>query len=229
MPSPLAVEADPETRIMHIHLIQWLQIEELWEEALAAVEDAKLRFPDDFNLDLLAARTLINRGRPGGAAEILADTHVLPSENARTSHQLWVQAHTLAALDALDAGEAGTARDHLLEALEWPENLGQGRPYQPEERLVRFVLGHAERGLGNEGAALEAFEAYLAATGDIDDPLETVDVLTPSALRALNREEEASALLDRREDELAMLRDLMGDELENRMIRRALALGGGRP
>ena len=225
----LAVDADSGNRTMHIHLIQWLQVEGLWEEALEALEQAGERFDDDFDLDLLRAKALINLGRPLEATEILTSTHVLPSENARVSHQLWAQAHTLAALDALDAGNPGMTRNHLLEALEWPEHLGQGRPYQPEERLIRYLLGHAEQRLGNERAAREAFETYLAATGEIGDPLEDLDVLAPSALRALNRGEEATALLNRRGNELAMLRDFSGNTLDDGLIRRALMLEGGRP
>ncbi|MGD2122134.1 MAG: hypothetical protein PVJ76_10345, partial [Gemmatimonadota bacterium] len=225
----LAVDADPGNRTMHIHLIQWLQIEDLWDEALASAEDAKGRFGNDFNLDLLEAKALIHLGRPRDAAGILASTHVLPSENARESHRLWVQAHTSAALDALDDGDPALAKDHLLQALEWPENLGQGRPYRPEERLIRFILGHAEERLGNRGAAREAFEAYLAATGEMSGPLELLDVLAPSALRALNREEERARLLESRGDELATLRDFSGRALDESLIQRALLLEGGRP
>ena len=61
----------------------------------------------------------------------------------------------MAALDAYDAGDLQGSKDHLLLALEWPENLGQGRPYEPEERLVRFILGHVEVQLGNPEAAGE--------------------------------------------------------------------------
>ena len=224
------MEADPGSRVTHIHLIQSLQIEGRWSEALEAVVNAKARFVDDFNLDLLEAKTLTNLGRPQEAAAILGSTHVLPSENARASHQLWAQAHTLAALDALDAGDPETARDHLLDALEWPEHLGQGRPYQPEERLVRFILGHAEQRLGNETAGQEALETYLAATGEIGAPLEALDVLAPAALRALNRMEEASDVTRQSEGTNSTCSvDFAGNTLEDRLIRRALMLDGGRP
>jgi hypothetical protein len=48
------------------------------------------------------------------------------------------------ALDALEAQDYSKAAEHLRAALEWPESLGQGRPYEPEERRVRFLLGLAE-------------------------------------------------------------------------------------
>ncbi len=225
----LAVSSEPGNRIMRIYLIQALQDEGLWRESLASVEEAKARFAGDFNLDLLEAKALIHLGRPQEAAAILASTHVLPSENARESHLLWAQAHTLAALDALDASDPGSAKGHLLNALDWPEHLGQGRPYEPEERLVRFILGHAEQGLGNQRAAEEAFEAYLGATGEMEGRLEALDLLAPSGLRALGRGEEAAELLAERGTELEALRAALGDTPDDRMIRRALMLEGGRP
>jgi tetratricopeptide (TPR) repeat protein len=150
-----AVAADPESRILHLYLIRALETAGWWEEAIEALDRATERFAstDDFDLDLLRAKALINLGRPIEATGILNDTHVLPSEGARESHRLWQQAHTMAALDAYDAGDFPTAKGHLERGMEWPENLGQGRPYEPEERLPRFILGHVEARLGNPGAA----------------------------------------------------------------------------
>jgi tetratricopeptide (TPR) repeat protein len=144
-----AVELDPENRIVHIYLIRHLQEARLWQASLDAVARARPRFPDDFNLDLLEARALVSSDRGEEAAEILARTHVLPSENARESHLLFEQAHSMVAMDAFEAGDFAKARQHLLTAMEWPEHLGQGRPYQPDERLVRFILSLVEARLGN--------------------------------------------------------------------------------
>ncbi len=139
-----AVTLDPGTRVLHVYLIRQLQDRGEWDASLAAVREARSRFPDDFNLALLEARSLINVELAGEAIEILSNTQVLPSENARDSHLLWEHAHTQVALKALAAQDYGLAVEHLRAALEWPESLGQGRPYAPEESHVRFLLGLAE-------------------------------------------------------------------------------------
>jgi hypothetical protein len=130
-----------------------------------ALDGARARFPGDFNLDLLQARTLVNLGQPLEAILILETTHVLPSENARESHRLWEQAHLMAALNAFETGDFEEARTHALSALEWPEHLGQGRPYEPDERLARFILANAEERLGHVQAQMPdpALRAELEA------------------------------------------------------------------
>jgi hypothetical protein len=227
------VELTPENRSLHIYLIRHYQNQGEWDAALAALALARGRFPDDFNLDLLQARTLMNVGRAQEATRILDATHVLPSENARESHRLYEQAHTLVALDALDAGRNDTAREHLMAALEWPESLGQGRPYEPEERLVRFLLARVEERMGNEAAAQEAFEAVVEGTKRLSglaeagppsnrlNRLNRLDLLAFPALYALGR-----AAVEPPEPALRLEMEFpqLFSDLEGRMLLRALTL-----
>ena len=184
-----AVEYDPDSRILRVELIRSLLDEERWLAALRASARAREIFPGDFNLDLLHARALIRLGGYLEAIEVLASTHVLPSENARESHLLYELAHVGAALDELDAGNQEGARGHLESALLWPESLGQGRPYDPDERLVRFLFGVAARAAGDEDAAREAFEAVVAGADAVPDrPLVPGDILVIAAMHALGRD-----------------------------------------
>jgi len=134
-------------------------------------------------------QSLLHLGRPREAVAILEATHVLPSENARDSHRLWERAHALAALDALEGGANDEAARHLRAALQWPEHLGQGRPYEPEERLARYLLGFAERRLGNIDAARAGFDAVVSATDLATDTPDRLDLLAVPALVALGRME----------------------------------------
>ncbi len=209
-----SVRLDPDSRVLRVELVRTLQDAGDWTSALTASAEGRARFPDDFNLDLLHARSLIRAGRAGEAASILAATRVLPSESARESHLLWEQAHTLLALDALESDRAGEARAHLLQAMEWPETLGQGRPYEPEERLQRYLLGRTEERLGNPAAARAAYEAVVEATPEPSDASDRRAVLANAALAALGRgaPPEVPTAAD----------------FEGTMVRRALLLGGRR-
>jgi len=225
-----AVELDPDLRVLHVQLIRYLQDRGEWEGSLRALEDARGRFPSDFNLDLLQAGALLHLGRPLEAAEILDSAHVLPSENARDSHRLYEEAHTLAALDALDRGDEAGAMDHLEAALQWPESLGQGRPYEPEERLVRFLQARVMERLGDAEAARNAFRQVVEGTervhggGDalLPGPLTPLDLLLIPSLEALGRHASAQELQASRGEDLAALRQGLSGTLEGRMILRAL-------
>lgn len=162
-----AVEFAPEIRLLHVTQIRHAHASGLWRDALAMSTRARAAFPDDFNLDLLHARALVALDRPAEAIEILETTHVLPSENARDSHRLYELAHMAAAVDELEAGGLGAAREHLEAALLWPESLGQGRPYDPDERLVRHLLGVVAEREGDGEAARRAFEAAGGVAGEI--------------------------------------------------------------
>jgi tetratricopeptide (TPR) repeat protein len=189
-----AVALAPEDRVIRIELIRHEQERGRWPEALALTERGRRTFPGDFNLDLLHARALINTGRAREATEVLAGTHVLPSENSRESHRLYEQAHTLAALEMIDAERYEEARRHLVAALEWPEHLGQGRPYDPEERLVRYLLGRVEQWLGNTDRARGEFQAVIDATGELAGGLQSRDIPAIPSLRALGRTAELRAI-----------------------------------
>ena len=169
-----AVELDPEDRLLRVALIRHAQDAGSWNEAVELSSRARGDFPDDFNLALLHVRSLLSVDRPGAAIEVLAETHVLPSENARDSHRLYELAHMAAALDELEARRPASAREHLEAALLWPESLGQGRPYEPDERLVRYLQGVVAEIEGDDAAARQAYEAAgvrrgLAANSLITD------------------------------------------------------------
>ncbi|MGD8319030.1 MAG: DUF5107 domain-containing protein [Gemmatimonadota bacterium] len=215
-----AVAQDPATRVLRVALVRELQEQGAWEASLETLADARERFPRDFNLALLETRSLLEVGRAGEAADILAQVHVLPSENARESHRLFVWAHALLALDALEAGEAAAARAQLETALTWPESLGQGRPYNPEERLVRFLLGVADRRLGREDDARDAFQRVVDATQTATAngaPGSRLDLLAIPALAALGQAPDRGPLTE--------APDSVFQDLEGRILRRALTLG----
>ena len=190
----LAVALAPEDRALHVYLIRHLQDVGDWAGSESLIASARTRFPDDFNLALLAAKTLIHTDRSNEAVEILDATHVLPSESGRESHLLFAQAHTLAALNDMDAGRHSLAIDHLAAGREWPESLGQGRPYEPEERLIRFLLGEAFARSGQNDAGLAEYRAVVDASAGLPSVTSRLDLLAIAALDALGESSELARI-----------------------------------
>lgn len=130
-------------------------------------------------------RALIHLERATEALAVLKTTRVLPSEHARESHLMFAQAHTLAALAAYSSKRWNEAATHLTAALEWPEHLGQGKPYDPEERLIRFLLARVAQRRGQPEKARANLEAVIEATSPAGD--NRLDLLAAAARHALGR------------------------------------------
>jgi tetratricopeptide (TPR) repeat protein len=188
-----AIDLDPARRTLRIPLIRYLQQAGRFEDALEVSARARSDFPGSFDNDLLHVAALVETMRFEPALEILRSVRVLPSEHSRTAHDLFAHAHLMAGLEALASGDAGEAARHFDEATTWPENLGQGRPYEPEERLERHLLGLAQARAGRSDEARVAFHAVVAATGDsvlAGGDVAREDLLAAVALEALDRRAE---------------------------------------
>ena len=57
----------------------------------------------------------------------------------------------------------------LTESKEWPENLGVGRPYDPDERLQDYLLGVCYERLGKKGDSEAAYLVVMDYTREHPD------------------------------------------------------------
>ena len=199
-----------------MQLVQYYQSLNRWTESLTAATAALDAFTGDFNLQIMQARALVKLHRATEALTVLDTARVLPSEGARESHQLYVQAHVMAALDAYDRRAWDDAATHLSAALDWPEHLGQGKPYDPEERLIRFVMARVEARRGRTQAATSGYRTVKAAS----KPGPTATLLDALGWAA------AQALGEPGPDQQATMvrRAAAGGDVDARLIQRALAL-----
>ena len=225
-----AVELAPNDRILWTTLVRYQLDAGRWAAALESSARAREIFPDDFNLALLQVRALLNLGGYREAIDVLAGTHVLPSENARESHHLYELAHVGAALDEIDGSNHAAARDYLEAALLWPESLGQGRPYDPDERLVRYLLGVVATLADDRRTALQALGAVAGTVGNGSEALGDIgDLLAIAAFEIVGGnpgvalDDAVSTFMSDRQEALRPRADAP-PVLEWRLAMRALAL-----
>ena len=194
-----AVELNPDERLLRIPLIQHLQAARNWDEAVRASGSALEIFPKDFDLALLHVRSLNELERYEESIRIMHDIQVLPSEHSLGAHQLFADAEVMAGLIALERGELEVANDHFFMAMTWPERLGQGRPYSPEERLPRFLLALSRWLSDDSEGAIRAWTAVVDATPDSvfwGESATRLDLLGALSLEALGRQEELKSFGD---------------------------------
>ena len=100
------------------------------------------QFPDNFDIDIMHARSLLYNGQLDECIKVLKGTKVLPSEMARESRQLYEWVHLAKAIKLIETGKVDQAKDHIETSREWPKHLGVGRPYDPDERLQNIIRGY---------------------------------------------------------------------------------------
>ncbi|MCA9668381.1 MAG: hypothetical protein KC503_22475, partial [Myxococcales bacterium] len=139
------------------------------------------------------------RGRHDEALAILGAHSFPPWEGWTGARDVYLlalfgKAEALAASKRYDAALAA-----MKKALLWPENLGTGRPQQPDEANVHFAIGELERALGRRDAARASWRR-AAQAHELTSPHVA---FRAAALRRLGRAAEAKTLLGKARAALA--------------------------
>lgn len=124
-----------------------------------------VRQRDDLSVEYV---TLLNAvGCAGEALDFLQSRHFHPWEGGegRVTAQYGFT-RLLLALEAMDRGEYGQAKRQLLEALSYPENLGEGKLEGTKDNHICYYLGLTEERLGDKGAAEQYFRRAAEGTDE---------------------------------------------------------------
>ncbi len=87
------------------------------------------------------------------ALKILASTTFTPWEGFTAVHQLYVRILNARAERKMQAGAHKEAIEDLLRAMEYPRNLGVGRPHNPDFGREYYRLGLCYQAIGEKDAA----------------------------------------------------------------------------
>ncbi|MFN8347137.1 MAG: DUF5107 domain-containing protein [Spirosomataceae bacterium] len=95
------------------------------------------------------AQLLFKSGRYKECLEVLNSLTILPNEGASAAHALFREANIRYAAEWNKNGKYKDAYATLERAETWPENLGSGEPYDPDNRLTaylkKFVIGKLKK------------------------------------------------------------------------------------
>ncbi len=148
-----AVELAPEEWRYRKMLVDALVAAGRAGEAVAQAEPFLSAHPDCFSFAAATVRALIASGRPDKADKILSETTFLPFEGQSDVRKLYHKVKILRAVDALERGDREAALHFLDEDLQWPHNIGVGRPYdnQIDTRLndLLTAVAHGKKSLAS--------------------------------------------------------------------------------
>ncbi len=105
------------------------------EQSLQALE----KFPDNIYIQSSTVKALLACGRYEQASALLDRMRVLPYEGASEVHALFERTHLHLALNLMMEKNWTAALAEIARSREYPESLGTGRPYDPDQRLQDFL------------------------------------------------------------------------------------------
>jgi tetratricopeptide (TPR) repeat protein len=159
-----AVKINPETWKTWHTLVDFYGEQNMPEKALETVLQATNRHPEEDYLQVDLARAFIGNGRNAEAADILEELKILPSEGASDVYRLFVRCHVNLGLENIQERNFEQAIQHLEKAKTYPENLGSGQPYEPDQRMQDYLIAYSYNKMGNKEKAEEIKKAIYDYT-----------------------------------------------------------------
>lgn len=133
------------------------------------------------------------------ALAVLRHHQFKPWEGGAIVRQMFVIANIAKGEAALNAGDFAAAEASFRHALEYPRNLGVGKPAQPQDQQALYELGVALAREGQTAAAQAVWEEAAEATAE-DKP---TSVFRAMALERLGKKAEAEVILNELRQEAA--------------------------
>jgi len=184
-------------------LINYYLSQKQYDQALTVATDYRNRFPENYIIGMLYAKTLMNNKKYNEANKLLQTIQILPNEGATDGRQLYKETQLMLALDAMKKKDYDKALQYTAAARLWPENLGVGKPYAEDidERVEDWLAYENYARLGNDQAAEQmlahilAFKTYPDENGYVYSSVK--DLVSAWALQKKGKSDEAEKLLKR--------------------------------
>ncbi len=99
------------------------------DAALKTIEPYYSAHKDNFHIGDTYLKILIAKGQYAKADKVISKMRILPFEGQSGSHVMWREIKLHLAAECIDKGNYKAALKRIDEALQWPETLGVGKPY----------------------------------------------------------------------------------------------------
>ena len=130
------------------------------QKALDIAKEAYQSFPENYAIGMDYAQALNENKQFENSINLLAQLKVLPFEGASAGRKLYEQAHYGRAVELIQAGKYDAAIELLHISKLWPETLGVGKPFDPDERVADYLLALAYEKTGDQKRA-EQLRKYI--------------------------------------------------------------------
>jgi tetratricopeptide (TPR) repeat protein len=197
-----AIACAPDDWTLHVRLDQLYAAAGLLEKRSELFAKAPAAVSRNFNVLLRRALYLVEAGRYDEALEILRTNTFHPWEGWTGGREVYLLALHARADRSMAAGKFAEAAADMRAAMEYPENLGTGRPADPDPFIESCTLAFCLKELGDAGGAAAAARPVADRAVSLTSPNIYYKAL---ALRALGKEGDAKALLEKAAEEIQLI------------------------
>ena len=174
--------------------IQFFLKNKMSEEALDYSKKAFKKFPDNYNLGLAHAQALLNEEAFEKVISVLKNIQILPYEHASESRKIYEKAHIGAALIQISKKDFNKAIDILEQCKQWPENIGVGKPYDPDERMQNYLLAVCYKLTNQSGKESDLLKEIIDYTSKTKKSSSINNLFSLLALKNLNKKQELNKM-----------------------------------
>jgi hypothetical protein len=100
--------------------------------------------------------------------------NILPQEGAHEGHDIFELANLSLAVTMAEKGKYSEALNYVEDSKKWPENLGAGKPYEPDMRFQDYISAFCNRKLADNKHAEDCYSrimtSSLQGSGQFADP-----------------------------------------------------------
>ncbi len=159
-----AVQTDEKAwRLWHA-LIEFRMSRKEFKPALVAARQAIGLCPDEVPIQVDLVKALMANGKYADAASVLDTVVALPFEGASEIQALFRDTQVHLGVAAIKMKDWAAAAKAFERSKEYPERLGTGKPFDPDDRLQDYFLGLLYGKLGDKAKAQAAFDAVVEYT-----------------------------------------------------------------
>jgi hypothetical protein len=194
-----AVRIDPgEWRSWH-YLINFLQSNGAFKEELENSVKAYERFPANPVTGTDYAKALLNSGKYSECVAVLNKVKILPQEGAHEGHDIFELANLSLAIGKIEKGKYKEALKNLDDSRKWPENLGAGKPYKPDNRVQDYLAALCYEKMGKNKLAEPCIDRILSySSAEVSQDQDPVNLfITSQVLKAKGKEEENDRMMEK--------------------------------
>jgi len=161
-----ALRINPDDWKVRDETIQFYLKNQKYPEAYQLSKTSYGKYPKIYNIALSYAKSLLNTGRVEKVLGVLDDIRILPYEQASEGREIYERAYVSIAKSYFEKGKYKKVLEVVNKSKEWPENIGVGKPYAPDEREQDYVLAMALQKVGENEESKAILNTIIAYTND---------------------------------------------------------------